>query len=735
MSGLVVILLGLGLAFGLGWSQLPSAPWGDEAWRRGEAWRQALITVFLPWQPSPLVVGWEAGLARWTLPAALAASALPWVLRRASAAWRRVRVGRKGGHGVVIGASPLALALCRGWAARGREVLALLPSRADVPALQQAGMAYRVAEGESEAACAQARLSTAARVVLLAASDAAALEQSLALATWLGRYRPGSEPPLLLQVLIEDAALRRGLASRLAALAPQAVEVRALGAGQVAVRRLLPAWPTWRHEVAGRSVQDWLLLGWSGASEALLLQAMRLDTWSEPGAVAPRPRFLVVAPEASAALVRLRAQWPGLDAVAEVLALDEDPLHTQAVLAACQARLGWPQQLVCCAGDGLSNLSVAMAYADALRAVPSAPAWPALTLYAEQPQALRVASDLLAGFTSVHTFGGTEALAHELLAGEPLDAMARGQHEAYLKVALGQGQLLGGTRALQAWHHLPEDLRDDNRIAADHLWAKLHFVGWTVLPEGQGPGEPLELDSSTWEALARLEHVRWHVQRQLAGWQWAATRDDARKLHPGMADYDQLSEALKDLDREQVQRLPQLLNAAGIAVARRRCVLVAAVETPWAFTPGFEATCAQLLDAVCGEGVPAAAAELWVVGHSAMAWRAAEIALEAGARVGVVVDKHVADRLAGRGSEDEVQRVRAVLRAASFTLRLPGDGPGDGPVGSADGEQQRLLTVARHLHGACPVFIGLGASAASGLPASAWCMDAQGNWIQRGERA
>ena len=51
------------------------------------------------------------------------------------------------------------------------------------------------------------------------------------------------------------------------------------------------------------------------------------------------------------------------------------------------------------------------------------------------------------------------------------------------------------------------------------------------------------------ERLAENTHDLWAAQRTLEGWRYGAQRDDARKLHPGLMPYDQLSESEKEYDR------------------------------------------------------------------------------------------------------------------------------------------------------------------------------------------
>src|SRR5215210_4120548 len=59
---------------------------------------------------------------------------------------------------------------------------------------------------------------------------------------------------------------------------------------------------------------------------------------------------------------------------------------------------------------------------------------------------------------------------------------------------------------------------------------------------------PAEITELT-EQLARNTHENWARQRLTDGWRYGPVRDDARKEHPGLVPYEELSEAEKQYDR------------------------------------------------------------------------------------------------------------------------------------------------------------------------------------------
>ena len=70
------------------------------------------------------------------------------------------------------------------------------------------------------------------------------------------------------------------------------------------------------------------------------------------------------------------------------------------------------------------------------------------------------------------------------------------------------------------------------------------------------------------ERLAVIEHLRWAADRHLDGWSYAPVRDNARRHHPQLVPYPDLSEPMKDLDRFAVRGVPTLLARSGLGVVR-----------------------------------------------------------------------------------------------------------------------------------------------------------------------
>ena len=103
-------------------------------------------------------------------------------------------------------------------------------------------------------------------------------------------------------------------------------------------------------------------------------------------------------------------------------------------------------------------------------------------------------------------------------------------------------------------------------MVAVHFEIKMRAIGRRLGAIGEVQETTLSKDEL--EILSIMEHGRWWADRALNGWQFGSTRDDARKIHPNMVPYDDLSEADKQKDRDSVMEMTKILRAEGMVITR-----------------------------------------------------------------------------------------------------------------------------------------------------------------------
>jgi hypothetical protein len=162
--------------------------------------------------------------------------------------------------------------------------------------------------------------------------------------------------------------------------------------------------------------------------------------------------------------------------------------------------------------------------------------------------------DRLAGFGNL-----ADVVAPDALFDEELDVLARAVHQAYLDK--------GGrdSPAQVPWESLAESYRRSNRLAADHIDAKLRWAGYRRWPGGGGA-----LDGPAIEAMAQAEHHRWMLTLQAAGWRHGKTRSDLLRTHNLLVPWADLPEADRQWNRDEVAAIPRILAHIGAAANRLR---------------------------------------------------------------------------------------------------------------------------------------------------------------------
>ena len=149
---------------------------------------------------------------------------------------------------------------------------------------------------------------------------------------------------------------------------------------------------------------------------------------------------------------------------------------------------------------------------------------------------------------------------------DAIETIARESHNKQYRATLKK---IGKSSPNDApWEDLTEEIRESNRGQAKHIPEKLKAVGCGLWPGKEGDISQIIFDDNEIEILARLEHNRWREERKDAGWSFGRTRNDANKIHPDCAKWDELSEEEKMKDRDLVREIPQRLADVGFEIYR-----------------------------------------------------------------------------------------------------------------------------------------------------------------------
>ncbi len=163
----------------------------------------------------------------------------------------------------------------------------------------------------------------------------------------------------------------------------------------------------------------------------------------------------------------------------------------------------------------------------------------------------------------------TAACQRDAIVSESQDQLARRLHEAYVAGAKKAGESAAQNPSLVDWTHLPEEMKESNRLQADHVALKLRQIGCRLEFTGDVAGKVFEFQADEVERLARMEHARWLAEKKLAGWRFAAgPRDAAQKANPNMVPWAELSSSVRDANRKAITALPRQLEQMGLKIVR-----------------------------------------------------------------------------------------------------------------------------------------------------------------------
>ncbi|MBF8187199.1 RyR domain protein [Nonomuraea sp. K274] len=160
-----------------------------------------------------------------------------------------------------------------------------------------------------------------------------------------------------------------------------------------------------------------------------------------------------------------------------------------------------------------------------------------------------------------------EAGEPELIDEDLIERLARAIHDRYVLDAARRGDLPGLNGSMTPWAELTEPKKEQNRRQAADIGLKLRAVGCVLAPSTDAPGAFPFSDAEV-ELLARMEHARWMKHHTGHGWTHGPERNEERKQHPDILDWNALPEESRDKDRATVRNLPDVLADAGFRIVR-----------------------------------------------------------------------------------------------------------------------------------------------------------------------
>jgi voltage-gated potassium channel Kch len=314
-----------------------------------------------------------------------------------------------------------------------------------------------------------------------------------------------------------------------------------------------------------------LVVGLGRLGETLVLRAAR-DWWLDRRVSEEKLAVTAVARDASSWARRLCAEYPFLADVCRLECHDMDvrgPEFQRGEFLPDPSGTRVTAAYVCIGDDTLALLAALRLHELLQEQERRVPIQVRMTESTGLARLFERTADGRAGGPFPSTVGLQDIACTLALVADPLrESLAQTIHQEYLRHQRSLGKTAAADRALVPWRELPEGLKESNRQQAEHVPVKLRAIGRRALPQaGHGHGDvPRPFSEAEVETLARLEHERWVAERTSAGWRHGPEKDIDRKISPHLVPWDQLSDEVKEYDRNAVRKLPLILAKADYTI-------------------------------------------------------------------------------------------------------------------------------------------------------------------------
>lgn len=150
---------------------------------------------------------------------------------------------------------------------------------------------------------------------------------------------------------------------------------------------------------------------------------------------------------------------------------------------------------------------------------------------------------------------------------EDLEKMAKAIHELYNEKQLERNP--DKPLKYPSFDTLPDSLKYSNLRQAMDIPEKLQKVGCVMRPKGESEGRVEQISEDSIEYLAEMEHESWIEERVKTGWVLGDAVNAEAKTTPYLIPYEKLPKEIKQLDRDIILNIPNVLKRIGMAIYQR----------------------------------------------------------------------------------------------------------------------------------------------------------------------
>lgn len=339
---------------------------------------------------------------------------------------------------------------------------------------------------------------------------------------------------------------------------------------ETGARRLLEEYPPFDQADENHSAAPHIVVvgvGWFG--ETVVANAAR-RWWDSGNTKGERIRVTLIDTEADVRAESLRLQFPQLESACELIPRQIDirsPEFARAEFLFDSSGRCDANMVYVCLYDDPRSLTAALSLYQRVKEL-NIPIVVRMEHEAGLAALLSGTNDEHGKHRNLHAFGFFDrTCTPDLILGCTYEMLARASHQQYYRAQMARGITRDQNSSVVPWEELSQQMKESNRRQAEHISVKLEAIGCAVTMTSEWHVPPFLFSPEEIELMAKMEHER-YVAERLARGRSRGERAVGKHINPGLGPWEELSEEMKDIDRDYVRGIPSMLSKARFRVYR-----------------------------------------------------------------------------------------------------------------------------------------------------------------------
>lgn len=519
-------------------------------------------------------IPWELAIARWLSPAVTMYAVVLGLTRIFRSQLQLLRMRFASNHIVICGLGPKGLMLVKNFHNQKQYVVVIERDANNpyIPVCHEMGVVVLIGEARDTYILQKARVASANHIIVVCDDDSVNAEIAVKARQLAAHRKAGTK--LSCSIHLKDLQLWNLLRQQeFAAEHMQSFRMGFFNVYDLAARQLLNLYPFVHDERLTQIAPHILIVGLGNLGEQLVINAARrwCSRYEESGV---KLRISVVDPQVNQRIENITKKYSLVSTVCDWIPYPFDSLSPEFQRVNFFAKNGETSRIsrvYICSGDETVGLTAALSLLQRIDRHSTIEILVRMNENSGLALLLKGITGTGIDFSKLHTYGMLERTCKpEFLNDGSHEALAREIHKEYIRNELRKGNTPATNDNMMEWDQLSAGIQEMNRSQADDIGVKLNKIHCDILPWLDMNADKFEFTQAEIEILARMEHERWCRLKVEQGWKFGPAKDEKKKTHPSLLDWNDMrfSEAEKDKDRENVLQIPRYLALAGFQIYR-----------------------------------------------------------------------------------------------------------------------------------------------------------------------